>query len=247
MIDGNMVIDFHGHVGRFEIFLAFDDPDTMVRSMDLAGIDKSCLFNIFHPDGTLGNDLTASFVARHPDRLIGFAYVSPTMPGRMVPELERAFDELGFAAIKLYPPYTPYNADHPVWDPVYGFADERGLAIIVHTGADEEPRFLGAAAPRFPGAVFIAAHAGNSEPYRTQCVEAAQRSPNFYVETCSTWRTPGAIEGLVEKIGADRVLYGSDTALMDPRAQIGKIITADIGDEDKRLILGANARRLLRL
>ena len=54
-----------------------------------------------------------AFVARHPDRFIGFAYVSPLLPDLMVPELERAVDEWGFRAIKLYPPYTPYPLSHP--------------------------------------------------------------------------------------------------------------------------------------
>ena len=75
----------------------------------------------------------------------------------------------------------------------------------------------------------------------------AKRCENFYLETCSTYRTPGVIEELVEKVGADRVLYGSDMPLMDPRPQIGKIITADIPDGAKRLILGENAGRILKL
>ena len=47
--------------------------------------------------------------------------------------------------------------------------------------------------------------------------------------------------------GAARVLFGSDIPLMDPRPQLGKILTADIGHDDKRQILGNNARRLLHL
>jgi predicted TIM-barrel fold metal-dependent hydrolase len=34
---------------------------------------------------------------------------------------------------------------------------------------------------------------------------------------------------------------------MDPRPQLGKIITAAISDEAKRLVLGGNAQRLLKL
>ncbi len=245
MIDGALVIDFHGHVGRWDHLLMVDDPRKILRAMDAAGIDRACVFNIFHPDSAHGNDLTAAFVAKNPERFTGFAYVSPLLPERMGPELERAIDQLGFRAIKLYSPYTPYEYNHPVWDPVYQFAHERGLAILAHTGSDAEPRYLGEAAARFPGAQFVAGHAGNTAQYRQQCIEAAQQCANFFLETCSTFRTPGAIEELVAGAGAERVLYGSDLPLMDPRPQLGKIITASISEAEKRLVLGENARRLL--
>ena len=241
------VIDFHGHVGRWDHLLMEDNAPKLLRAMDAVGLDRACVFNIFHPDGKRGNDLTAAFVARYPDRFIGFAYVSPLAPQGMVPELERAIDQLGFRAIKLYSPYTPYEYNHPIWDPIYQFAQERGLAVLAHTCPDAEPRFLGEAASRFPGANFVAGHAGNLDPYRRQSIEAAQKYPNYSLETCSTFRTPGVIEELVREAGADRVLYGSDLPLMDPRPQLGKIITARISNRDKRLILGENARRLLRL
>ncbi|MBC8423848.1 amidohydrolase [bacterium] len=247
MISGSPSIDFHGHVGRWDHLGMVDDPRPILRAMDAAGIDRACVFDIFHPDGTPGNDRTAAFIERHPDRFIGFAYVSPLLPEGMRPELERAVDELGFRAIKLYSPYTPFEYDHPIWDPAYQFAQERGLAVLAHTGADAEPRYLAAVADRFPGANFVAGHSGNVEPYRGQAIEATKRYSNFYLETCSTYRTPGVIEELVDRAGADRILYGSDLPLMDPRAQLGKIVTAGIDDREKRLILGENARRLLKL
>ena len=249
MIDGHLVIDFHGHVGRWDALDMVDDPAAMLGAMDAVGIDKSCVFNIFHPDGRTGNDLTAAFVARHPDRFIGFAYVCPTLPDTVLPELERAIDGLGFRAIKIYPPYTPYPLDDPAWDPVYGFADERGLAVIAHTGgeATSAPDGFGRSAPRFPNARFVAGHTGNTEPWRGQAIAAAQDCPNYFLETCSTFRAPGVIEEIVAKAGADRVLFGSDIPLMDPRSQIGKIITADIDADAKRQILGDNARVLLGL
>ena len=85
------------------------------------------------------------------------------------------------------------------------------------------------------------------QPGRRQAIQACQNCSNFFVETCSTFRTPGVIEELVAEVGVDRVLYGSDMPLIDCRSQIGKIITADISDDAKRMILGENAKRLLRL
>ena len=249
MIEDATVIDFHGHVGRWDYLGMRDDPTVMLRAMDAVGIDRACVFNIFHPDGTEANNRTAAFVARHPDRFIGFAYVSPLMPERIVGELERAIDRLGFAAIKLYPPYTTYPLNHQVWDPVYQFASDRELAIISHTSgeAPSEPRLLAEAASRYPRANFVAGHSGNIEPYRGQAILGAKENENYYLETCSTFRAPGVIEQLVREAGANRVLFGSDVPLMDPRPQLGKILTADIGEEARRLILGENARRLLKL
>ncbi len=249
MIDGTEVIDFHGHSGRWEVFGMIDDADTMLRTMDAAGVDRACVFNIFDPDSRESNDRNATFAAQHPDRFIPFAYIWLNDPESMVAELARAIDELGFRAVKTYPPYTTVTISDPTWDPVYEFVEERGLTLITHTSREwqSEPKYLGEVAGRFPGANFVAGHSGNLPEQRRQAIEAAQKNPNYYLETCSTFRTPGVIEELVAEAGADRVLYGSDVPLMDPRSQIGKIITADISDEHKRLILGDNARRLLGL
>ena len=93
MIDGTTVIDFHGHPGRWGAGVA--SPETVIPVMDAAGVDRSVLFNIWHPEGIGANDDTAQLVAAAPDRFMGFAYVSPLMPDGMVAELERAVDELG--------------------------------------------------------------------------------------------------------------------------------------------------------
>jgi len=248
MIDGAQVIDFHGHVGRWDRYCIVDESELLLLAMDAAGVDRACVFNIFHPDGTIGNDLTARFVAQHPERFTGFAYVSPLMPERMLPELARAIDSLRFAAIKLYPPYTPWPLNEPPWEPIYHFANARGLAVILHTGGEPQslPMLVGEVASRYPHANFVMGHSGNTPMERNQAIAAAQANPNVYLETCSPFRSPGVIEQLVNEAGANRVVYGSDMPLMDPRSQLGKIITAQIPDAAKRQVLGENACRLLR-
>lgn len=247
MIDGTPVIDFHGHVGRWDRYGMVDDPTLLLHAMDRAGVDVACVFNIFHPDGTTANDLTAHYVARYPDRFVGFAYVSPLMPQGMMTELARAMDELHLRAIKLYPPYTPWSLHEPPWRPIYEFANQRSRTIIFHTGPEPTalPQWIGEIAGDYPNANFVAGHAGNTPLERAQAIAVARAHPNVYLETCSTFRTPGVIEQLVAEAGADRVLFGSDQPLMDPRPQLGKIITAAISDDAKRQIIGLNAQRLL--
>lgn len=247
MIEASEVIDFHGHPGRWGVSETL--PSTVLPAMDAGGIGRSCLFDIWHPEGRRSNDITAALVAGNADRFIGFAYVSPLMPETMIPELERAIDELGLVAIKLYPPFVGIPLSDPIWSPIYQFANERELVVIWHTGieAGSLPKYIAAVAPHYPRAIFVAGHAGNCPPLRRQAIDVAKAHANVYLETCSTFRTPGVIEQLVHEAGADRVLFGSDIPLMDPRSQLGKILTADISDEAKHLVLGENARRILKL
>lgn len=243
-------IDFHGHQGRWDVVGLWDEPSRMLAAMDQVGIDVACIFNIFHPDSRMGHDRLHRFIQAHPTRFIGFAYCTPMFPqDRMMRELERAIDELHFAAIKIYPLYGEIAMNSARWDPVYQFADDRGLAIIAHTGSQPsvEPKLIVDVAPRFPRARFVLAHAGNLPAQRAQAVSAAATFANVYIETCTTFRGPGVIEQLVEGAGAEKVIYGSDMPLMDPRCQIGRIVTARLTEPQKWMILRDNARKLLRI
>jgi predicted TIM-barrel fold metal-dependent hydrolase len=90
-------------------------------------------------------------------------------------------------------------------------------------------------------------HSGGGEAGRRISVESARKVPNLYLEICSSARNPGAIEYLVSGAGADRVLYGSDLPLIDPRVHVGRVMTADITDADRRKVLGENMARLLKM
>ena len=57
----------------------------------------------------------------------------------------------------------------------------------------------------------------------------------------------GSIEELVQGAGEDRILFGSDAPLMDPRIQMGRVVTAEISEQAKEKILGMNAAKLLNL
>ena len=56
----------------------------------------------------------------------------------------------------------------------------------------------------------------------------------------------GITEELVEKAGADRVLFGSDLSDLPIAWGYGPVLYAKIPLEAKRLILGENLRKLLK-
>ncbi|MCK4298268.1 MAG: amidohydrolase family protein, partial [Planctomycetes bacterium] len=51
----------------------------------------------------------------------------------------------------------------------------------------------------------------------------------------------------VRRLGPQRIVYGSDWPIRDFGTQIGRVLAADLSDEDKGLILCSNAARVLSL
>ena len=244
------VIDFHCHVGSWGRFWMDDDVDLFLRGMDRAGIDQSCINCIFHGEARRGNDLVAEFVERAPDRFIGVAFVTPYYPKEMVPELERCFDQLGTKYIKIYPHYVRVSQEDPMYYPIFEFASDRGLAVMSHAWHYFDPDSVSILKryeellKRFPKVTWVIAHGGSGS--RRQIVEAAHELPDIYLETCGSTR-PGATDYVVERVRAERVLFGTDMPLLDNSQQLAKIVMSDVSEEGKRKILGLNAKRLLKL
>ena len=247
------VIDFHTHAGRWGAYAMDDDPVTFLRIMDAAGVDRACINCIFYGDASRGNDTVARLVDRYPDRFLGVAFVTPHYPEEAIPELERAFDKLGMKFLKVYPTYFGKPIDDHGYEPIFEWANERGIVIMSHSGyrPPEDtltaPRRFTALAERYPRVRWVLAHSGNATPGQIQAVEAARARSNIFLETCTSYGAHGTIEFLVDGAGEDRVLFGSDMPLMDARFQVGRIATADISDQAKRKILGLNAIKLLGL
>lgn len=248
-----MIIDFHGHVGSFDSIGGRQHAGRMLRAMDMAGVDMACVFNIGHGNAAKANQLTADFVAAHPDRFIGFLFVTPHYPEEMEAEMVRGVDELGLKGIKIYPPYFTCTVEDAIWDPIFSFAHKRKMPIISHTdGTDPivnpnhgEPQMFVPWAEKYPDANIVLAHAGNFHTGRQSCIQAAHSCRNIYIEICTSWRHFHSVEDLVEGAGEDRVLFGSDIPLLDPRIHTGRVLTANISAAAKRKLLGENAARLL--
>ncbi len=243
------VVDFHAHLGNWGRFGMLDDPDIYLRCMDNAGIDVACLNCIFYGDADRGNDLMAEYVRKWPKRFVGVAFVTPNYPDEMGKELERCFSQLGTKFIKIYPHYVRVAHDDPLYFPIYEFANERKLAIMSHARHYFDPpstsiydRYEGLV-KRFPQINWVMAHAGGGRG--EEAVKAVRDFSSVYVETCSSGLR--SIEHAVKEGRADRVLFGTDMPLLDASQQIAKVVVSQITDEEKKMVLGGNAIRLLGL
>lgn len=104
------------------------------------------------------------------------------------------------------------------------------------------PAELAELAAKFPEQKFICAHAGGEWE---RGIRAVQASPNILVETSGFDATAGFIEMAVRELGAERIVFGSHLPSRSLGTELSKVIAADISEDEKRLILGENFRKLI--
>jgi uncharacterized protein len=241
------VIDCHAHFGHFsQTNILYPDASAMVRAMDIVDVEKLCIssFLSIGPDCRAGNDMVAGAVKRYPDRFIGYAVVNPNRPEEIEVELQRCFGQLAMRAIKLHPAFHKYPIDGPAYRLAFDYAGRHGIAILSHEWGT--PQFLEALAGEYPKVNFIIAHTGfwdGRGPFHFRGV--LERRKNVFVDLVYSKIYYCALENMVEYVGAEKILWGSDFPLHDLPYQLGRMLFSRLNDSDKQKILGENMLGIL--
>jgi predicted TIM-barrel fold metal-dependent hydrolase len=156
-----------------------------------------------------------------------------------------------------------YGNDRRVW-PIYEMAQSFQLPILSQTGDAGplppggrghwgRPRYFGDVAASFPKLRLILGHLGKG--YESEIAVLTRRYPNVYTETsmrlsgldeAGKW-TPAEAVTWFRLIGIDRILFGTKWPLFDPQRDIDTVRKLPLTPEEKRKILGENAKRALQL
>ncbi len=248
------VVDAHCHMGPYWNFQVVDEgsAEAMVRSMDTLGIDVSLVSPhlAITADCAEGNVQSAEAAAAFPGRIVPLITVS----GRATPEQVEAevthwHNETGIKAFKFHAALHGVDTLADGYTPVYEYANNHGLPILSHSwsGAGGTAGVIATLAERYPGIEFVNAHSASSwDGIEANCA-VAEDHPRFHLDLTGSRLLWGAVEYMVQRMGPDRILYGSDSPFIDPRPSMGRMMCAHISDDDKRKILGLNAKKLYKL
>jgi predicted TIM-barrel fold metal-dependent hydrolase len=243
-----VIIDFHTHVDEAPAFGWIDPPEKIVSLMDAAGIDRAVIMTYtdlpgLNPDAL---EYIAQAAAHFPDRLIPFVRLNPNYQSDMPALLERAVS-LGVRGVKLHPTTT---LAHPAGDATVALlrrCGALGMPVLFHCGDDPytTPETIGLAAEAAPDCQIVLGHMGGYL-HVEEAVDEAERRPNLHLET-SAMPYPRWIATAVDRVGPDRVVFGSDGPGCNPALELDKIRRLGLGDAVERRVLGGNAMDLLRL
>ena len=212
-----------------------------LRRARAAGIDKTIVMAPFHSDYSKANAQVARIVARHPDRLIGFAFVHATRDaGRIFHIVEHAIRTWRFRGIKVHGHEAMPSRE------VCEAARTFRLPLLVDVTSRSE--VVDMLAPQYPDVNFIIAHLGsNTDDFRAhqQVVYQLARYPNVFADTSGVRQYDYIVEA-IKCAGPRKILFGSDGPWLHPGVEIQKIRLLGLPPEKEALILGRNILGLLR-
>lgn len=240
---------YHGTWGYWP--LPGRSPAQFAALLDKGGIGAAVaasLKSVF-VDAVAGNAETEALHKALPDRVIPCGVLNPLLGEPALTDFRRRV-EAGWRAFRIYPQHHGYRPDdEPLLERMLGQASELGLLIYwpvrlsMNWGfMKAEARDLERVAARYPGARFVLSGVNYGE-FR-DALTVLRNRPNVVVET-SCAQFWNAVASFVREAGPERVLMGTALPTQYPECNVVKIETAEISDQARELILGANARRLL--
>jgi predicted TIM-barrel fold metal-dependent hydrolase len=242
------VCDCHSHSGLYFHFPIMDgDTDGILRGLDTAGVDGTIVTSLesMVGDPRPGNRGVLEMVRRHPDRFLGYVTLNPHYREETKEDLETYADAPEFVGAKVHQSVSACPANDPAWDPVYQTANDRGWLLLSHVWGVEEVKRHYKTVERFPNLKLLLGHAGGDHDGYAAAIELAKKSANVFLDPTNSQMRAGLYEWLVDEVGPERVLFGTDIPFLDARGAAAWVLGADIDDHAKELILGGNLLRLL--
>jgi hypothetical protein len=99
----------------------------------------------------------------------------------------------------------------------------------------------------FPELTIVCAHWGGGLPFYALMPEVRKAITNVFFDTAASplLYTPQVYNQVIQLVGAERILFGSDYPLLAQGRQLKEIKALDLPEEIENLILSGNAQRLL--
>lgn len=246
-----MKIDAHVYLGR-SLFGYSQSCDEILRKLDALDIDR-CVVCPVKPCGyNLGpeNDFVASAVKEHGDRFFGLVRVDPRQGADALKEMTRGIEKLELQGLYLNPWEETCPVDSELLYPLLEMASKYGIVVMIKGGYPvvSHPSQIADLARRFPQTSMIATSGGQINISGGALQDARmmlEENKNVYMETSGIYRED-FIEEMARVLGAERLIYGSGSPVLDMSFEIQRVSRAHIPQGDKKKIMGANLMKLIK-
>ena len=235
------IIDAHAHdqlptMGWFLPETSLEENvDSLVEQSRRLEINQTILSSgiALFGDGVEGNFNTEKAFAKYGGIFKGYLGFNPRFSDVLVPLLDDFFSREFYVGFKLLSSYWKIPVTNPAYNPVWEYADKHRLPILLHTWDDKynSPAMLTEIVEKYPGAIFLLGHSGGGTTGRAEAEELALNNANVYLEFCGSFTTPVPFEDSANRVGWDKVVFGSDTGAHSEAWELGRYLSMPVPDE----------------
>ena len=235
--------------------------EELIASMDKAEVDVSVIVNIgwtTHELCVETNDYILESIAKYPKRLVGFGAVQPNSYEAALAEIERCAQAGARGVGEMRPDMQLFDlGDEILMQPLVEMLKKHQLILLTHASepVGHEYPGKGSITPEalypfivnYPDLTVICAHWGGGLPFYALMPEVKRAMSNVFFDTAASpfLYSPQVYNQVIQLVGADKILFGSDYPLLEQSRLINEIRSLDLPEETKALILSGNAQRLL--
>ena len=243
-----VIIDAHTHLGSCRVFGRDHSVPDVTEPMNRFGIAVSIIQPFpGAPDPTHVHDEIYRLGQETGGRFVGLASLSPHGDRQAYQaEVRRCVERLGFVGVKLHTLGHAVNPAGADGETVFQTARELGIPVMVHTGMGApfaDPGQLMGPADKFPDVTIVLAHAGAAISSAT-AIGVAQRCGNVVLEP--SWCRTNDIKAMIDAVGADRVMFGTDTP-ENIAVEFAKYGSLTLDDTVRAAVFHGTARRVFKL
>lgn len=225
------------------------------KSAQVKTINQWAMENTDNIKSIVADNIISENTQKHSERsrLCLFGALHPDDPNFLNTAQQLKND--GFKGVKLHPDYQRFYADESRMMPLYEALRDLGLIVVLHAGVDIghtalircTPLMIANIINNVPGLKLVAAHMGGHALWRD--AEMLLCGKDLYLDTSYAWYKLGrqGMARMIEKHGADKVLFGTDSPWKDTAAEIAHITSLGLSTSQTDLIMYKNAQALLEI
>jgi len=242
--------DVHVHLGPSSVINQKLLDDDLLKFRKTYGIDHIALMTL---DIDIDkNNLKIIELSKTYNFIHGLFWIQKHRIQNDVEILKKEIDN-GIIGVKFHGVFENLPVTAEQYVPILEVLNQKKSALLIHCGRykdghrDSNSSYLHGIeiAEKYPHIKIILAHmGGNDTSVVKKAIQASENIPNISLDT-SGISTPYRVEYAIEKIGAKRILFGSDFPWCSFRGMFYGVEDALIDEKEKDLILRKNFLKII--
>lgn len=217
--------------------------DSLLAMMEKHHVTAACTLSTLGLllDPNVGNTATKAACTEHKE-LLPVATLNPIMYfGDNTPIMK--LQEDGFRVVRFFPSAQSWPPSFGPFKEIVRSLAATSLPIMINIGALGEITELQGILASYPSSVILSTV---NVSLLAETISALREHSNWHVDI-SHLLSPGAIQLIADKVGAERLLFGSGAPSRPIASIVNTLKLAGLSSDQSTLVLSGNAQRILKI